>query len=146
MKEYLKTIGDHVEVNDVITQWVSGRVRGGLGYTDMANGFFQGLAADGAKDALWHIVCECYDETLRSPLLGSRVTGFVHDEYISEHPVDGMHESATRLGEIAVERMSLWTPDVSQEVEPALMMRWSKKAKTVRNEHGHLIPYEWEAA
>jgi hypothetical protein len=25
-------------------------------------------------------------------------------------------------------------------------MRWSKKAKTVRNEHGHLIPYEWEAA
>lgn len=142
MGPYLQEIGAHVEVSDVVVQWESGRIRGGVGFTDAANGFFQALAADGAKDALWHIVRECYDGRLRSVLLGSRVTAFVHDEFIAEHPVEAAHEAATRLAEIAVERMRLWTPDIRQEVEPALMMRWSKDAETARNAHGRLIPWE----
>jgi hypothetical protein len=57
---------------------LTGRVRGGVGYTQARNTPFQGLAADGAKLALWRLVREGY-----------RVVGFVHDEVLVELPDEG---------------------------------------------------------
>jgi hypothetical protein len=126
-----------------IVQFGSNRIRGNVGFTDAANGYFQGLAADGAKDALWRTVVECYDARKRSVLLGSRVVGFIHDEILGEHPEEIAHEGATRIGEIMVETMDEWTPDVRNKVEPALMRRLSKAAgDPVKDKNGRLIPFE----
>lgn len=141
--DYFKIVGEQVgEGGATMVQFGSDRVHGGCGFTDTCNAYFQGLAADGATDALWRIVRECYDERLNTALFGSRVTGFVHDEYIAEHPEDRAHEAAERLGEIAVSTMQTWIPDVKIKAEPALMKRWWKKAKTVRDANGRLIPWE----
>lgn len=120
----------------------SGLVRGGCGYSDWANGNFQEHAAYGATGALWLIVKECYDERLRSPLLGSRVTAFLHDEYRCEHPKDAAHDAAERVAEIAHDHMQALCPDVKVKIEPCLTERWWKAAKTVRDENGILQIWE----
>lgn len=122
----------------------SDRVHGGMGYTDTCNGFFQGLAADLATDALWRITRECYDERLRSPLLGSRVAAFLHDEHFCEHPVEAAHEAATRVGELMREAEVDWCPALTNpKAEPALSEYWSKEAGDARyDEHGRLITHE----
>lgn len=51
-------VGDGLDAK--IRQIRSGRVRGDVRFTSCANGFFQGLAADGAKWALWCVAVECY--------------------------------------------------------------------------------------
>jgi hypothetical protein len=143
-RAYFKLIGDLVgDGSSTITQLTSERVRGDVGYTDACNSFFQGLAADGAKAALWQIMVECYDERKKSVLLGSRVVAFIHDEYLCEHPEEIAAEAAKRVGEIAVKVMSEWCPDVKIKAEPALMERWSKSAgDPVYDKSGRLIPWE----
>lgn len=139
VNEYFGHIGDLVAGGEAtIVQFGSDRISGGNGYTDSCNRYFQGLAADGATDALWEVVCECYDETVGSALYGSRVVAFIHDEILAEHPRERAHEAATRLADIMRDVMQEWTPDVKIKVEPALMDRWFKAAETVRDEHGRL--------
>lgn len=121
---------------------VSGMVRGDVNYTAWCNGNFQEHAAFGATSAAWTIVWECYDQSLESVLYGSRVTGFVHDEFLAEHPEECAHEAAERLAECAVEDMQHINPDVLIKAEPCLMDRWYKGAKTVRDEHGRLLKWE----
>lgn len=145
-----------------IMQHVSGRVRGGLDATSMANGFFQGLLADLAKSALRRISRECYDSTIkvpafahenskksayaggRSPLFGHRPIVFAHDEIICEHPESEAHDGATRISEIMVEEMAFYCPDMvaACAAEPTLMKRWYKGATAVRDANGKLIPWE----
>jgi hypothetical protein len=144
--EYMKIMGDLVGDGDAtIIQLYSNRIHGGCTFTMACNTMFQGLAADLATDGLWRIVRECYDARLKSALYGSRVTAFIHDEYRAEHPEECAHEAATRLGEIAVETGHDWCPSVAFEAEPTLMRRWYKAAKTVRDEHGRLVPWEPKA-
>lgn len=59
---------------------LTGRVRGGVEYTESCNTQFQGLAADGAKLALYE-VARSYP-----------VVAFVHDELVVEVPVEGAEE------------------------------------------------------
>lgn len=137
--EYMNIMGEEVGDGDAtIIQLVSERIHGGCTFTMACNTLFQGLAADLATDALWRIVRECYDVRLNTALYGSRVVGFVHDEYIGEHPVEAQHEAATRLAEIAVDTGQAWCPSVKFKCEPALMDRWHKKASTVRDDNGRL--------
>lgn len=145
-KDFYRQVGDLVggDGGAVVIQFVSQRLHGGVGYTDACNGFFQGLAADGAKAALWNITKECYLEHLASPLLGSRVVGFVHDEFLGEHPEERAHEAAERLATIARETMQAYCPDVKIKIEPALMRRWYKGAETVRDNNGRLQPWQPE--
>lgn len=124
----------------------SDAVMGGKKFTDACNCFFQELAAFGATRALWRIVRECYDVRLCSVLLGSRCVAFVHDDYRMEHPEEAAHDAAERTAEIARETMQETVPDVRIDIEPALMRRWWKKAKTVRGEDGRLQVWEPEAA
>lgn len=121
-----------------IEQHVSKRIRGGLSYTEACNSMFQGLAADGAKAALFNASYECYaDES--SDLYGSRIFTFVHDEIIAEVPEDFAHEAAQRLTQVMVDSMSKFIPDVPITASPVLMKRWSKDAEAVYDANGRLV-------
>lgn len=124
-----------------VSQLRSGRVRGDAGFTDTANTFFSGLAADMSKDALTRVTLEMYCEPT-SPLFGSRVVAFIHDEILAEVPIDRAHGAAMRIGELMVEAGRTWCPDVKSKAEPALMRRWYKGAEAVFDERGMLQPWE----
>ena len=145
MKSFRKMISQAcdtgVDGRFTVKQLGSGRLRAGCSYTSGANTWFQGLAADGAKAALWALFKACYlDES--SALYGVRMWAFIHDEVLFEGDETTAHLWAPEAARIMVEAMSLYIPDVPSQVEPALMYRWNKKAKTVYNEEGHLVPWE----
>lgn len=68
---------------------LTGRVRGGCTYTQQRNTPFQGLAADGAKLALWRLLAA-----------GFRILAFVHDEIIVELPKGGSEGAAREVDSI----------------------------------------------
>lgn len=131
----------------------SGRLRGGTGYCDGCNTHFQGLAADGAKAAMFFISQECYTgySTLwtraehgdeKSGLWGSRLTIFVHDEFILEAVEWDAVRAAERLAVVMNYGMSLYIPDIPIKCAPVLMRRWYKDAESVYDADGTLIPWE----
>lgn len=162
-----------------VMQHVSGRVRQvntaktDSPYCSAANGYFQALLADAAKAALRRTSRECYDHTVRipdiiysnsarsryaggpSPLYGSRVITFQHDEQILEHPESMGHDGAMRTSEIMVEELAKYCPDLAPacKAEPTLMYQWIKGAKPVwlhggskpANADDRLIPYQLAA-
>ena len=118
----------------------SKRIRGRPAYTESANMPFQGMAADGAKQALFAVSRECYaDET--SPLFGCRPLVFVHDEIILEAPADRGHECAMRLKHLMEREMNAVTPSIPASATPAIATRWLKGAEPKYNEEGRLIPW-----
>jgi hypothetical protein len=114
----------------------SGRYRYCDGYTNGCNAPFQGMASDGAKNALILVFEEClFDDT--SALFGSRIVNFIHDEIIIEIPVDDIDENHyTIKGKAAVDRLSelmklgmeIMTPDIQAVCETTLSYRWDKEA------------------
>lgn len=125
----------------------------------IANGYFQALLADAAKDAYMAATRECYDRTVRvesftkhtsayegleSPLYGSRLPTFQHDEIVGEHPISVAHEAATRVSELMCESLRIKCPDLERavEAEPCLMLKLYKGAQTTRDANGRLIPWE----
>lgn len=140
MREYWAWVSSRLEYDDKLTQFVSKRIRGGLNGPSGANTMFQGLAADGAKAALVALTKEMYLDTA-SPLYGSRLLVFAHDETILEIPEEKAHEAAHRQADIMVREMKRFVPDVKISAEPALMRRWYKDAEAVF-ENGRLVPWE----
>lgn len=121
-----------------LIQLGSKRIRGDVNFCAGANSFFQGLAADGAKEALWRLSKECYlDQS--SPLYGSRPALFLHDEIIVEVPEAAAHEAAERLGVVMREAMAAWIPSVPIGAKPSLMRRWFKGSKAIYVD-GRLVP------
>lgn len=145
MRRYFDRIARAVEAGSPVEQLFSGRVRGAPEFCSAANSMFQGLAADGAKEALWQITWKCFMDR-KSPLYGSRVILFLHDEFILETPLDLASEAGDALSRIMCASMRKWTPDIPIKAEPRLMRRWYKKAKEVRDANGRLIPWEPPAA
>lgn len=143
MRQYFRVIATIVgDFGDrKIEQFGSGRVRGGLAFTQCANTWFQGLVADFAKDALWEVTKRCYVDR-RSPLFGSRPEFFVHDEVIVEADEEQAHEVAVELERVMIEVEQKWLPDVPAAADAHLMRRWSKEAEAVRDDAGRLIPWE----
>lgn len=124
-----------------ITQLVSDRRRGSVGYCDAANTIFQGLAADASKAALYEVTRRCYSvET--SALYGCRPTFFIHDEVIIEAPEWKAHEAAVEMEEVFIEQMSRYTPDVPVRASAHMMRRWHKNAATALDRGGRIIPWE----
>jgi hypothetical protein len=132
-----------------VTQLLSERVRGGLRFTQACNTYFQGLAADGVKDATWHVTKECYlgvtAEGKPSPLAGCRPVVVLHDELILEAPSDDRRpelasNAARRLKEVMEARMQVWIPDVPAKASAVMFRRWYKGAKAVFNADGHMLP------
>lgn len=125
-----------------IVQHYSARVRGGVGYCDAANTFFQGLAADAAKRAMWLVCREMYARR-SSPLYGSRIVAFIHDELICEIPMAKLEEACKRLQELWTGGAQEVIPDVLITAAPAAAFRWSKAAgDPCFGSDGRLIPYE----
>ncbi len=142
MKRYhddLKAKFRHASEIDVL-QVGSGRTRGACRFTQAANTYFQGLAADGAKRAMFRISEEGYVDAT-SPLFGSRMVVFAHDEFILEVPEKAAAEAMERLAQCMVEGMAELVPDVKVSAEGCLMRRWYKGAEPVYVD-GKLVPWE----
>lgn len=139
MKDYFKYV-TYISEQGTMRQFVSNRLRGGIGYPDCANSFFQGLAADGAKMANNAVSMECY-AVPSSPLYGSRIVAFVHDELDLEVPEATAHEAAMRVVALMEQEMDKVTPDVRNKAVPALSRCWLKEADPVYRD-GRLICYE----
>ena len=124
-----------------LVQFVSERVRGGVGYCDGANGLFQALAADAAKAAGYSLAREAYC-AISSPFYGSRCLGFCHDEWLYAVRRERLHEAAHRMRDVQVAAAQRYCPDVAITASPAAMYRWSKVAGDPCYRNGELIPYE----
>jgi DNA polymerase I-like protein with 3'-5' exonuclease and polymerase domains len=141
MRQYFSKISDECgfEGSFSAVQVRSGRVRGGVGYCDGANTYFQGLIADGARAATYQAVKAQY--TRGDPLEGCRAVAFVHDELILEAPADRAPAAAARLSEIMVSAMRAYLPDLDVRATPHLMRRWYKDAEPVFSD-GVLVPWD----
>lgn len=125
---------------------------GGRRYTQAANLLFQAAVAQVAKEALWRVTWEMYlgdggwsgNSTWKSPLYGSRVVAFIHDEILAElvdTDVQMRHDAAHRLAELMGFTMEEYFPNVPTKVEPALMYVWDKEATAVLDDQGLLQPW-----
>lgn len=125
-----------------IRQVGSNRLRGDCHYTSAANSYFQGLAADGAKAAMWALTRAMYSGDQNSPLYGVRCWAFIHDEFLFEGPEATAHLWAPKAARIMCEEMARYVPSVPIKAEPALMRRWYKDAEPVYDEAGKLTIWE----
>ena len=114
----------------------SGRARYLRKYTVACNTPFQGIAADGAKEAVIQVFTECYFSK-RSPLYGCTPILFVHDEIVLECAYDGTEDShkkadaaARRLGELMVTCMERYTPNIPALADANLATMWTKDAES----------------
>lgn len=149
--QYFKIIGNMVGRGGqgVIRQLMSGRIRGGMYFTNAANGFFQGRVADAMKEILFNLAEECYTGRCtsnhthggssvctiygRTILYGSRPVLFLHDEPILEHPENGSEsDRAERQRQIVVEGLSRWMPDIPCTSSAVLCRRWYKGAEPIK--------------
>jgi DNA polymerase I-like protein with 3'-5' exonuclease and polymerase domains len=138
---YFSQVTNNPNGEFTLVQPGSRRVRGKAHYTSGANSMFQGLAADGAKNALWLLSREMYLDR-NSALYGSRLVAFIHDECLAEAPEEAAPYAAERLSQLMVTGMKAYLPDVPVEAEPVLMRRWYKGAKQVRDARGQLVCWE----
>ena len=129
LRLYLAT--NYTEPQDTVCT-LTGRIRAGVSYTMARNTPFSGLAADGAKLAMWQL--------LRA---GYRVVAFVHDEFIIELPADADHTAqAGHVEHICCQAMQQLVGTIPVECEYALAERWYKQATAVRDPDGKLIPWQ----
>jgi hypothetical protein len=95
---------------------LTGRVWSDVDYRQAHNAQFQGLAADGAKLALYRLLRE-----------GFRPVLFIHDEVIVEIPDDANRDAAAkRVDQLLIEEMGRVIPDVRIRVAGRSMDRWQK--------------------
>ena len=113
-------------------------------YTSLCNGRFQGLGADAAKEALWRVTRACYTEPA-SPLYGSHVVAFVHDEIIVEIVEGVAHEGLIELERLMTEGANMYLHRVPVHTEGVCMRRWSKKAELAYGLDGRVIPWDKKA-
>jgi DNA polymerase I-like protein with 3'-5' exonuclease and polymerase domains len=94
---------------------LTGRKRGNTTYCAEKNTPFQGLAADGAKLAMYELCKE-----------GFTITGFVHDEIICEVPEENVEELKNKMEEIMIKGMKKVVPDVAVGVESEVSKYYTK--------------------
>lgn len=127
---YFAAINDRLAQGLPIVQIGTKRVRRGCTYTSACNSPFQGLAADGAMQALWLLTWASYVDA-SSPLFGSRPLIFEHDAFIVEVPDDKRADKAhEEVGRLMIEGMNVYLQDrnrpelsVEVRVEGALIRR-----------------------
>jgi DNA polymerase I len=101
-------IQDYLEEDeeDEAVWTLTGRKRARATYCARKNTPFQGLAADGAKVAMWNLIKE-----------GLTLRGFVHDEVISEVKLEDVDKFVAIQEKIMIDSMSIVCPDVKISVE-----------------------------
>jgi DNA polymerase I-like protein with 3'-5' exonuclease and polymerase domains len=111
---------------------LTGRLRANASYCARRNTLFQGLAADGAKLALWRLW-----------RAGYRIVNFVHDEVLIEVPQgENLSDHAERIRQLMIDGMRDVVPDMRVEVEFAVARRWYKSARAVFDDSGTLQIWE----
>jgi hypothetical protein len=111
---------------------LTGRLRANTGYCQRHNTVFQGLAADGAKLALWKLW-----------RAGYRVVNFVHDQCLVEVPADAdLRGVAESIRGLMIDGMREVVPDVRVDVTYAATDRWFKEAEATFDPSGRLILWE----
>ncbi len=118
----------------------SGLVRSDLRFTQMANGFFQERTAQVFKHALCMATRAAFVEGLPC-----RPVGFLHDELLVTCRIVDADLVGRAISNIVVESSRKFCKDVPMTAEPAAMLRLSKKAETVYDANGKLIPWEMAA-
>ena len=93
----------------------SGRRRANTTYCAEKNTPFQGLAADGAKLAMYNL-CKA----------GMKIVGFVHDEILCEFSLDNAEKELDKMQNIMVESMKEVVPDIKVGVEGFLSPYYTK--------------------
>jgi hypothetical protein len=93
----------------------TGRVRAGVAYTEGKNSPFQGLAADGAKLALWKLIAAGY-----------RVVAFVHDEIVTELPEATAKDQAEQVAQVLCRSMEEVLGGVPAGVDYGIDFSWKK--------------------
>ena len=145
MSSYFEMIAHATDSSETgrftVKQIGSDRLRGGCSYTSGANTLFQGLAADGAKAAMWYLTKAMYSDP-ESPLFGVRCWAFIHDEFLFEGPEETSHLWAPAASDIMVNEMQKYTPSIPIKAEPALMRRWHKDAEACYDGGGRLVVWE----
>jgi DNA polymerase I-like protein with 3'-5' exonuclease and polymerase domains len=133
MREYFRHISSLRAPNDqyILEQHGPGgqtygwRRRSCPSYTSAANSYFQGIVADGAKLAAWLLLRE--QARTDGPLVGSRTSIFVHDEFILEVPEDRADVAGEALVRCMVEGMQVFLPDITVKADYRIQAeRWSK--------------------
>lgn len=115
---------------------LTGRLRANATYCARHNTIFQGLAADGAKLALWRLW-----------RAGYRIANFIHDEVLVEVPADSdLKHHAEQVRHHMVEGMRMVLPDLHVGVQYAAADRWHKQAKPVLDDRGRLVPWRPQAS
>ena len=138
MRKYFDMIGEATRWGSCdVEQFITRRLRGACSFTQYAITLFQGLVADGAKNALRAVSRACYAQP-ESVLFGSRPVAFLHDEIIIETPRFKAAEAAEKLSRIMIVEMRRFIPDVKVGAEAYLSEIWSKDAERVINSDGGL--------
>lgn len=111
---------------------LTGRIRGRVSFTAARNTPFQGLAADGAKLAMFDLIRQGYT-----------IHAFIHDEFLLSLQDDAdWIEEPKRINSIICEAMQRVCGTIPIEAEGARMKRWYKGAKPVYGEQGELLIWE----
>lgn len=93
----------------------TGRVRAKCSYTALLNTYFQGLAADGAKIAMYLLWKE-----------GFKIVAFIHDQVLLEVPEAQAAELLPIAEALLIKGMTFVTPDVKITVEGKVSDRFTK--------------------
>lgn len=109
MKRYLR------ETQEGMVYTETGRARGNAFYCAAANTPFQGLAADGAKLALYELDKQ-----------GLNVVAFVHDEIVIEELDCDIEEARELLEQAMIKGMQEVVPDVAIRVDSQVSKRYCK--------------------
>jgi len=139
IKDYLDRVGTRVNMygGQGYLRRV-GRLSGDRRFCQLANFYFQGLAAEGGLLAFARVTKAAYASP-ESPLYGTRPVLFVHDEIIIEAPIHKAHAAAMELKRVMEESMAHYTPDIPSVAEPTLATKWWKGAYQKFDEDGRLV-------
>lgn len=144
IQDYFDWVNDQINASNskkfTYVQHRSGRRRGGCGFCDGANTGFQGIIADGVKNAMIKVFMACH--TPGDDLFGSRLCAQIYDEMLLEAPIATASKAAVRFKKLFEEGINEYLPDVPATVEVEMMWNWSKLAKPVYNAAGELIPFD----
>lgn len=119
-KAFKKAYPEMVKFWDVgygaLDSWtLTGRKRANCTYTAFLNTQFQGLAADGAKIAMYYIT-----------KAGYRLAAFIHDQMVVECAPSDAPKVLEEVSKIMIDGMKTVCPDVNIEVEGQIIERFCK--------------------
>ena len=108
---------------------LSGRVRGKVSFTRSRNTPFSGLAADGAKLAMWELLKAGFD-----------LHAFVHDEIVLSVPIDDQLDArVAEAKDLCISAMKRVIPTIPVKCTVSVARHWSKQTVLETDPEGHIV-------